>query len=157
MGRNYKDFSGDKNPNYKTGLATKGARPSFYNSWQNMKQRCLNPRHPKYHRYGGRGIKICDEWMTIEGFSDWARKTWKEGYTIDRIDNDGDYEPKNCRWITASENSKKKSTTKISPCQAAEIRVKLGKGESLSSLAKEYNVNDGTIWFIKNNITHVTK
>lgn len=156
MGRNYNDFKGEKNPNYKTGYAAKNARPSFYNSWSNMKSRCLNKNHPKYHRYGGRGIKICDRWLTIKGFSEWALMSgWEKGMALDRINNDGDYCPKNCQWVSASENSRKKSTTKISIKQAEEIREKIFNGEDEYKLAKEYGVVHGTIWFIKNNITHV--
>lgn len=103
-------LKGKDNPNYRTGYKMKGNVPSFYNSWQAMKQRCLNPKNPKYVRYGARGIKICDEWLTIEGFSSWALNNgWEEGLTIDRIDNNGNYCPENCRWVSVSENSRKKN------------------------------------------------
>lgn len=156
MGRNYSDFKGDKNPNYKTGYAAAGKRQGFYNSWQNMKGRCLNKNNPKYHRYGGRGIKICDDWLKIEDFAEWALKNgWKKGVSIDRIDNDGDYCPENCRWISMSENSRKKSTTKLSFDQAKEIRERVSSGEAEADLAREYGVVHGTVWFIVNNFTHV--
>lgn len=156
MGRNYKEFSGKSNPNYKTGYAVKGKRPSFYNTWQNMKARCNRPKHPKYNRYGGRGIKICKEWESIEAFAKWALKNgWEEGLSIDRIDNDGDYTPQNCRWVSISKNSRKKSTTKITFEQAKHIRKRAQKGECGYELAKEYNVTHGTVWFIVNNFTHV--
>lgn len=156
MGKNYCDFSGVKNPNYKTGYATKGKRPGFYNSWQNMKSRCLNKNNPKYKRYGGRGIKICKDWLLIENFADWALKNeWGKGKTLDRIDNDGDYCPENCKWISMSDNSRKKSTTKLTRKQADIIRERIKNGENEYALAKEYGVVHGTIWFIKNNYTHV--
>ena len=159
MGRNYKDFSGDKNPNYKTGYSVKdenGKRVGFYNTWQNIKGRCLRKTHPKYHRYGGRGIKVCDDWLDINKFAEWSLSNgWKEGLTIDRIDNDGDYCPENCQWISASENSRKKSTTKLTKNQAEKIRKRLLGGENEHDLAKEYGVCHGTVWFIKNNYTHV--
>lgn len=158
MARDYNDFNGDKNPNFKTGYASKqnGKRKSFYNSWQNMKSRCLRPSHPKYSRYGGRGIEICQEWMNIENFAEWALSNgWAEGMSLDRIDNNGNYEPKNCRWISMSENSRKKSTTKITIQQAKEIREKLDMGQNEYDLAKEYGVVHGTIWFIKQKFTHV--
>lgn len=146
--------SGINNPKYKTGLCIKGQEKSLYNSWQNMKQRCTNPNHPKYKRYGGRGIRVCEEWLDIVGFMQWAEKSgWQEGLTIDRIDNNGDYCPNNCRWVSKEDNSRRKSTTKISPEQVLEIRER--KNENNKILAEEYNCTKGNIWFIKNNYTHV--
>ena len=152
MGNNRKDFSGKNNPNYKTGYCI--SKPSFYNSWQNMKGRCLRKTHPKYERYGGRGITICEEWISIKGFSEWALNNgWKEGLTLDRIDNDGNYCPENCRWVSFSENSRKKRTTKIDLITAQEIRSRIN--ENWHSLAKEYGCTHGNIWFIMNNFTHL--
>lgn len=149
------DFSGDKNPNYKSGLCVgKGSRSSLYNTWCAMRQRCNNPNNPKYPRYGGRGIKICKEWDNICGFKDWAvNNGWQQGLTIDRIDNDGDYCPENCRWISVSENSRKKRTTKIDIATAQEIRTRIN--EDWNALAKEYGCTHGNIWFIMHNFTHV--
>lgn len=149
-----RDNHGIKNPNYKTGFCVNNINPTFYTSWKNMKARCLRKQHPKYHRYGGRGIKICEEWLTIEGFSKWALSNgWKDGLTIDRIDNDGDYCPENCRWVSKYENSRKKRTTKIDNKTAEEIRKR--KDENWYNLAKEYGCSHGNIWFIMHNITHV--
>ena len=75
--------------------------------------------------------------------------------SIDRIDNNKDYCPDNCHWITVEANSRKKSTTKLSIIQAEEIRIKLNLGANERDLAKEYGVVHGTIWFIKKNFTHV--
>ena len=156
MGKNNKNIRGVNNPNYRTGYAGNGSRKGFYNSWQNIKARCLRKNHPKYLRYGGRGISICPEWLAIEGFAAWALSSgWSEGLSIDRIDNDGNYEPSNCRWISMSENSRRKRTTKISFEQAQIIRQRLDGGENEHDLAKEYNVVHGTIWFISKNFTHV--
>ena len=149
-----KSNKGENNPNFKTGLCVKGKQKSLYNSWRNMKARCLNTKHPKYPRYGGRGITICKEWICIEGFYDWAMKNgWKEGLSIDRIDNDGNYCPENCRWITVRENSRKKSTTKIDLITAQEIRKRIK--EDWHMLAKEYGCSHGNIWFIMHNFTHI--
>lgn len=147
-------MKGENNPRYKTGLCMSGGKKGLYSSWCNMKQRCLNPHNPKYYRYGGRGIKICKEWMDITGFFKWAKETgWKPGLTIDRIDNDGDYCPENCQWVSVSDNSRRKRTTKIDMIAAQEIRARIK--EDWYELAKEYGCTYGNIWFIMNNFTHV--
>lgn len=146
---------GKSNPNYRTGMCCRGTRCSLYSSWQGMKQRCLNPRNPKYPRYGGRGIKVCHDWLDIKGFMNWAYANgWEQGLTIDRIDNDGDYCPANCRWVSVHENSRKKRTTKISH-ETAELIRKRGTTEDWYDLAKEYGCTHGNIWFIMHECTHV--
>lgn len=75
-----------------------------YRTWRAMRQRCNNPKNNRWHHYGGRGIKVCDRWInSYENFIlDMGRKPTPQ-HTIDRINVDGNYEPSNCRWATASE------------------------------------------------------
>jgi hypothetical protein len=74
----------------------------LYNTWRNMKYRCLNQNADCYANYGGRGIKVCNEWIdSYETFRDWALLNgYSDDLTLDRKDNDGDYEPSNCRWVS---------------------------------------------------------
>jgi len=77
----------------------------IYGSWQAMKQRCYNPKMKAYHNYGGRGITVCDRWLdSFENFlEDMGERP--AGMTLDRINNDGNYEPSNCKWSVRAEQS----------------------------------------------------
>lgn len=73
----------------------------LYRIWTDMKRRCLNPNRKNYPNYGGRGIGICDEWLDYLSFQQWALNNgYADSLSIDRIDNDGNYEPSNCRWVS---------------------------------------------------------
>jgi hypothetical protein len=93
---------------------THGERQTrLYKIWAGMKQRCTNPKIAFFHRYGGRGIKVCEDWNVFEPFRDWAiANGYRNDLSIDRINNDGNYEPSNCRWITQSSQSRNTSQTR---------------------------------------------
>ena len=77
-----------------------------------MKQRCQNPRCTAFRNYGARGIKVCDEWQAFEPFFNWAVSNgYMKGLELDRRDNDGDYEPANCRWVRRRDNLNNRRNT----------------------------------------------
>ena len=76
--------------------------------------RCYRKEHSSYKYYGGRGIKVCDEWQAFEPFYQWALNTgYSENLTLDRINNNGNYEPSNCRWATAKEQANNRRANRI--------------------------------------------
>ena len=78
---------------------------SIYWAWKAMKQRCKNPKCKAYKNYGARGIKVCDEWEKFEPFLSWCLENgYQKGLDLDRRDNNGNYSPDNCRWISRKEN-----------------------------------------------------
>ena len=86
------------------GKGHQGNGTRIYSIWANMKRRCLNSKNNHYKDYGGRGIIICNEWLGFIPFRDWALSNgYEEHLSLDRINNDDNYEPENCRWATQKE------------------------------------------------------
>ncbi|SMC38217.1 hypothetical protein SAMN02745168_0607 [Papillibacter cinnamivorans DSM 12816] len=87
----------------------------LYKIWSGMIRRCENQKAAEYHNYGGRGISICLEWRAdFQSFFQWAKRSgYRNGLTIDRINNDGNYEPRNCRWATRKEQSRNMRTNHL--------------------------------------------
>lgn len=87
----------------------------IYHAYNHMKDRCYNRKNNSYKNYGGRGIKICDEWLQdFMNFYNWAMTNgYREDLTIDRIDNNGDYEPNNCRWVNMQTQLRNTRRTKL--------------------------------------------
>lgn len=82
-----------------------GNKPGIYKIWGNIKQRCTNPEHPRYADYGGRGITMCERWLSFEAFfADVGERLGD--LTLDRIDNNKGYEPNNVRWVSRADNNR---------------------------------------------------
>lgn len=84
-----------------------------FSIWHSMKQRCLNPNNNHYSFYGGRGITVCDKWLTFGGFWEDMQEGYADNLTIDRIDVNGNYEKSNCRWATIKEQASNRRTNII--------------------------------------------
>ena len=123
---------------------------SEYTTWASIKTRCYNHNYKYYHRYGGRGITVCDRWLhSFNNFNeDMGDKPFPKAQ-IDRINNDGNYCPENCHWVTPLENSINKSTVKMTKEKVVEMR-RLHKQENVTQieLAKKYNLTAGNVWRI---------
>jgi hypothetical protein len=99
-------------------LRTKGinarhgmSQSRVYKLWRAMRKRCQDINAANYHRYGGRGISVCERWQSFENFYSDMGEPPSDQHSLDRIDNDGNYEPTNCQWATINEQAQNKSTT----------------------------------------------
>ena len=135
---------GDINANHRTKHG--GYKTKEYQVWTNMIIRCYGVLNcSEYGRYGGRGIKVCDRWR--KSFSNFLKDMGKrpDGYTLDRIDNDGNYEPKNCRWTTQTEQHRNTRRNVLSPQIAKRILQLRQNGLQLKEIQKRMGFNYWTI------------
>jgi hypothetical protein len=84
-----------------------------YRAWSHMLSRCTNPTDKSYQYYGGRGISVCDRWISFKNFFEDMGKSPSVAHSIDRVDNDGNYVPENCRWATVKEQRRNKRDNRI--------------------------------------------
>lgn len=125
----------------------------LYRSWSCMKTRCTNPNIPDWENYGGRGIRLCEEWHEFIPFMEWAKSHgYEDGLTIERIDVNGDYCPENCCWIPKEEQVNNRRTSVI-------VNVD-GRDKTITSLAREHNIPVETVrhrlkfgWSVKDALT----
>lgn len=116
---------------------------SEYKTWSYMKRRCNNPKDPRYHDYGGRGIKVCDRWQNSfrNFYEDMGDKPTPD-HSIDRINNDGNYEPGNCRWATSREQASNKRVRKDSSTGIPGIIY----DNTTNSYAVRISINGTAVW-----------
>ena len=112
----------------------------MYNIWKNMKQRCFNTNNKNYNSYGGRGITVCVEWKNdFQAFYDWSMLNgYTDELTIDRIDNDGNYKPSNCRWTNAKIQSNNRRNNHLITYD--------GKAQTIAQWADELNMSYSALY-----------
>lgn len=133
-----------------------GVGTKLYLVWRGLKNRCSNSNLPSWNHYGGRGISVCKEWdNSFSIFRDWAMQNgYSKNLQIDRKNNDGNYCPENCRFVTSAVNMRNRSGSKLTKEKASEIK-KLLKATAISNsnLAEKYCVSIATINDIKKSRT----
>jgi len=114
-----------------------------YKSWSQMRYRCTNPNNNRRDSYMGKGIKICERWNDFENFLEDMGEC-PENMSIDRINNDGDYEPSNCKWSNAEEQARNRSSTRLSIEIAAHIILERRKGTTYTKIAEMFGTDQST-------------
>ena len=113
------------------------SKTRLFGVWATMKNRCNNPKVDAYPHYGGKGIKVCDEWLDFITFHSWAMENgYAHGMTIDRLDNSKDYHPGNCRFVSWTEQGRNTSRVKINVKTAREIKKYLALGYKPKKLSE---------------------
>lgn len=127
----------------KHGHAINGRQSPTYKTWKTMTARCRNPSGSRLENYISRGIVVCEEWRnSFESFlEDMGLRPGNE-YSIDRIDNDGNYCKSNCRWATRSEQVRNRRNKKLDYNQAFDIAKRMLQGERPIDLAREYKTSE---------------
>jgi len=112
-----------------------------YETWRGMKGRCLNKKRNDYKYYGGRGIKVCERWLEFKNFLDDMGER-PEGKTLDRKDNDGNYEPSNCRWATKQEQQLNRNNYTGLSKEEYQRRYQINNREKVNEAnRKSYNIH----------------
>lgn len=110
----------------------------LYNAHRNMMRRCFEPSNPAFKNYGGRGVSVCARWHDLASFVNDNATLYRRGLTLDRINNDGDYEPSNCRWVSrASQNKNRRSVVSV---------TYNGETLALYKWAERLGINRRTLW-----------
>lgn len=126
-----------KNQEYKTKHGYAKSKPPEYRAWQEMRQRCKNPNHKFYKNYGGRGVQVCERWNDFQNFLDDVGFKPSNKYSIDRINNDGNYSPENCRWTNSKQQARNRSNNVLYTYK--------GQSFTIPEWAEKFNINKSTL------------
>jgi len=134
--------------NSENNLKHGGDGTSLYRVWCDMRRRCRDEWRYNYKDYGGRGIRVCDEWdKDYIPFREWAISNgYEKGLQLDRKQNGGNYEPSNCHWTTSTFNNRNRRSNKLTAEMVAEIRGFYKSGVKIPVLVKEYGICRGTMY-----------
>lgn len=123
--------------------------------WRNMKYRCEREENKDYKYYGGKGIRVCNEWKMFENFVAWAmRAGYDDSLTIDRLDSSKDYEPENCVWHTRGANSRR-ATEKFTIAESVEMRDLYASGWfTYEEIGERYGCTGMCVWSAVNRKTY---
>lgn len=125
----------------KHGHHTNGEVSPTYQNWQCMLSRCRNAKRDVENKHAGRGIIVCKSWHSFENFlADMGVRP--EGHTIDRINNNGNYEPGNCRWANATEQARNRRNARLTYEDALDIAIRMLFGESAKKISMEYGISE---------------
>jgi hypothetical protein len=113
------------------------SRTPIYESWHQMKKRCMNPKDIAYHNYGGRGITVCERWLAFENFYADMGASFVEGLEIERLDVNGNYEPSNCTWETSKQQARNRRTN--------HLVTAFGETKPIIVWAEEYGIKKSTL------------
>jgi hypothetical protein len=120
-----------------------------YMVWSGMIKRCTEPRNAAWPNYGARGITVCERWL--KSFNAFLEDMGKrpDGYSLDRIDNAGNYEPSNCRWTTKENQSRDRRTTVLNEDIIKNAMKRIQKGETVTCVAKDYGIKPNTLYAVR--------
>ena len=153
-GKHYQRFRKHGDTKYKEENMHGLSQSPEYGIWENIKDRCYRKNNKAYKNYGGRGIIVCKRWLDyfINFYNDMGARPSKK-HEIDRINNDGNYEPSNCRWATRTQNLRHTRNVKLTLAIANNIRIEHKNGLSLSKCSEKYKISKTNIRdIVQNNI-----
>ncbi len=121
------------------------SRDPLHKTWRAMIDRCTNSKSQFFQHYGGRGISVCSQWFSFDVFKKDVEQGYQPGLQLDRINNNGNYEPQNVRWATRTTNVRNSRATKLNEQDAGAIKSLLNMGQRQNRIAQMFDVSEAAI------------